>query len=211
MKPTENYAVSAKRSESKDSLDDFPTPPWATRALLEYVISKDITKDQICWEPAANRGFMARPLNEYFKYVMESDIHDYGDRNVVDFLNTEIDRSNATVHWVITNPPFNKAHQFIEKAHKVAIDGVAMLVRTSFLEGIMRYQTLFLKNPPDVVAQFSERVPMVKGRCDPKASTATSYCWMVWYIDNLPDIEKSTLLQWIPPCRKQLEREEDYK
>jgi len=36
----------------------------------------------------------------------------------------------------------------------------------------MRYQPMFLKNPPDIVAQFAERVPMVKGRCDPKASTA---------------------------------------
>ncbi|NDB70320.1 MAG: methyltransferase [Methylocystaceae bacterium] len=153
---------------------------------------------------------MSRPLNEYFSNVMESDIEDYGDGNVVDFLNTEINRTNATVHWVITNPPFNKAQQFIEKAHKVAIDGVAMLVRTTFLEGVMRYQTLFLKNPPDVVAQFSERVPMVKGRCDAKASTATSYAWLVWYIDNIPDVDKATLLQWIPPCRKQLERKGDY-
>ena len=97
------------------------------------------------------------------------------------------------------------------RSQKIAIDGVAMLVRTSFLESVMRYHTLFLHNPPDVVAQFAERVPMIKGKCDPKASTATSYAWLVWYIDNLTDIEKTTILQWIPPCRKQLEREEDYK
>ena len=28
----------AQRVESKDSLDDFPTPPWATRALIEHII-----------------------------------------------------------------------------------------------------------------------------------------------------------------------------
>lgn len=210
MLPTENYAVAAKRVEGKDSLDDFPTPPWATRALIEHVIGPECVRDLICWEPAANRGYMARPLQEYFKYVMESDIHDYGDHNVVNFLNTEIDKSNSTINWVITNPPFNKAQQFIEKANTVARDGVAMLVRTSFLEGIMRHQTLFMKNPPDIVAQFAERVPMVRGRCDPKASTATSYCWLVWFIDSLTDIEKTTVLQWIPPCRKTLERGGDY-
>jgi hypothetical protein len=85
-----------------------------------------------------------------------------------------------------------------------------MLVRTSFLEGVMRYQTMYLKNPPDIVAQFSERVPMVKGRIDKKASTATSYAWLVWYIDPHPDVDKQTILRWIPPCRKQLEREGDY-
>ncbi len=30
-------AVMQQRSEPHDSLDDFPTPPWATRALCEYI------------------------------------------------------------------------------------------------------------------------------------------------------------------------------
>jgi len=209
MIPTQNYAVAAKRVDAKDSLDDFPTPPWATRALIEHVIGIERVKGLCCWEPAANRGYMARPLNEYFDYVCESDIHDYGTGAITDFLNAE--DSKDFFNWVITNPPFNKAQQFIEKAQKNAKDGVAMLVRTSFLEGIMRYNTMFLHNPPDIVAQFSERVPMVKGRIDQKASTATSYCWMIWYIDGLHDIEKKTILTWIPPCRKSLERINDYE
>jgi hypothetical protein len=162
------YAVKAQSNSSKEELDDYPTPPWATRALMEHVISSEFFKGQICWEPAANRRFMSRPLMEYFDYVMESDINNYGENNVVDFLETEIDRTNATINWIITNPPFNKAQQFIEKAQKIATDGVAVLTRTSFLEGIMRYQTLYMKNPPSIVAQFSERVPMVRGRMRPK-------------------------------------------
>ena len=201
-------AVISQRIEDKDSLDDFPTPHWATRALIEHVIGKDFVVDSSVWEPAVNRGFMARPLKEYFATVGGSDIHDYGQGTVCDFLDS--DDIGRMFNWVITNPPFNKAQRFIERAQRSAIDGVAMLVRTSFLEGVMRYQTLFLRNPPDIVAQFSERVPMVKGRIDKKASTATSYAWLVWYIDNLNDIERTTILQWIPPCRKQLEREGDY-
>ena len=208
MIPTENYAVTAKRHDGKDSLDDFPTPPWATRALIQYVIGVDRVKDQNVWEPAANRGYMARTLNEYFSSVAESDIHDYGYCGVTDFLNTH--GMKGYFNWIITNPPFNKAQQFIEVAQRTATDGVAMLVRTSFLEGIMRYNTMFLHNPPDIVAQFSERVPMIKGRLDKKASTATSYCWLVWYIDDLQNIEKSTILTWIPPCRKVLEIDGDY-
>jgi len=69
---------------------------------------------------------------------------------------------------------------------------------------------LFLTNPPDVVAQFAERVPMVRGRCDRKASTATAYAWLVWYIDNHNEADKKTILRWIPPCRKQLELDCDY-
>src|SRR6476620_5893339 len=32
-----SHAVMAQRYEAKDSLDDFPTPPWANRGLLDYV------------------------------------------------------------------------------------------------------------------------------------------------------------------------------
>ena len=201
----------AQRHESSDSPDDFPTPPWATRALIEHIIGPKRVESQVCWEPAVNRGYMARPLQEYFGVVLESDIIDYGGGGVTDFLSDAVVKEEGIpFHWVITNPPFNKAQQFIEKAQSIAADGVAMLVRTSFLEGIMRYQTMFMTNPPDVVAQFAERVPMVKGRCDPKASTATSYAWLVWYIEGHKEADKKTILKWIPPCRKQLEKEGDY-
>jgi hypothetical protein len=29
----------AQRTEPKDSPDDFPTPPWATRGLLEHIVA----------------------------------------------------------------------------------------------------------------------------------------------------------------------------
>lgn len=210
MSQNTSHAVMAQRHEKKESLDDFPTPPWATRALMEHIILEQRVVGRICWEPAANRGYMTRALNDYFRHVYETDIMDYGYCPVADFLNPETGKNIGRVDWVITNPPFNKAQQFIEKALTVASDGVAVLVRTSFLEGIMRYQTLFMTRPPDVVAQFSERVPMVKGRCDPKASTATSYAWLIWYVDGIKQANKSTLLMWIPPCRKQMERPGDY-
>jgi hypothetical protein len=208
MKPTENYAVAARRLSPTGDSDDFPTPPWATRALIEHVIGPMRVYGEICWEPAANRGYMVRPLQEYFGNVIYSDIVDYGYGNVVDFLAPEICQNNFDVHWIITNPPFNKAQQFIEQAQRIATDGVAMLVRTSFLESVMRYHTLFMHNAPDIVAQFSERVPMVKGRYDQKASTATSYAWLVWYAGP-EEANKQTILMWIPPCRKELERKDD--
>lgn len=35
-----SHAVMAQRIEAKDSPDDFPTPPWATRALCEYILDR---------------------------------------------------------------------------------------------------------------------------------------------------------------------------
>lgn len=250
MTQNTSHAVMAQRLEPHDSLDDFPTQPWATRALCEHVIFRlgkpdwnkscpdtviyrhaQFTNDLVIvgskvipatfpidglrvWEPACNRGHMAEPLKEYFGHVFTSDIFDYGaeydgqDR-VVDFLmpfSESACMKNLGVDWVISNPPFRLADQFIARALEVAKVGVAMIVRTSFLEGIGRYEGLFSKTPPTVVAQFTERVPMVKGRLTATGSTATSYCWLVWVKGA-----EGTKLVWIPPCRKKLERAEDYQ
>jgi hypothetical protein len=95
---------------------------------------------------------------------------------------------------------------FTLRALKVARRGVAMLTRTVFIESVGRYDRLFRVNPPSHCAQFAERVPMVKGRLDRRASTATGYCWLVWDKEN----SGTTQLVWIPPCRKALERDDDY-
>ena len=148
---------------------------------------------------------MSNVLKEYFTQVYSTDIHDYGYGNVYDFLQPTA--TGARVAWIITNPPFKHGAEFIEQGLRHARRGVAMLVRTSFLEGGDRYRRIYSSRPPSTVAQFVERVPMVKGRLDKKASTATSYCWLIW--DNLVR-NTSTELVWIEPCRKMLEKESDY-
>ena len=60
-----SHAVMAQRNEPKDSPDDFPTPPWATRALLEHVLDDKATlRDMTCLEPACGAGHMARVLKD---------------------------------------------------------------------------------------------------------------------------------------------------
>lgn len=199
-----SHAVMAQRHEPDTSLDDFPTPPWATRALIEHIIGTDRVNGLSCLEPAAGRGYMAKPLSEYFAKVDVADIHPYGYAPLKDFLTYPYE---ALSHdWVITNPPFCLAEQFVERAMTVARRGVAILARTVFLESIGRYEDIFKNTPPSIFAQFCERVPMVKGRLDRKASTATGYAWFVWIKDN----HDTPQLRWIPPCRKSLERDSDY-
>ena len=171
-----SHAVMAQRTEGKQSLDDFPTPLWATSALIEEVWAGQSSARRV--SPACGRGHMAVALGEYFGEVTASDIFEYGFGSVADFQKAK--HAEGSFDWVITNPPFRLAEDFITRSLSIARVGVAMLVRTVFIESVGRYERLFKPIPPAKVAQFTERVPMVKGRMDKKASTATGYAWVVW-------------------------------
>lgn len=216
-----SHAVMAQRSEPNDSLDDFPTPPWATRALIMMLRQRlSVGPQGICSEPAANRGYMVRALREVFRQVYASDVHDYGfGFDCADFLfpDSQLEPSD----WIISNPPFRLGKEFSITALERCKVGCAMLVRTAFLEGGDRYRTLFAPSRPNYVFQFVERVIMAKGVLrdpskpywDEKAkkwkrpSTATSYSWLVWLKTNRAS---DSTFDWIPQCRLKLERPGDY-
>ena len=201
-----SHAVMAQRHEPLTSQDDFPTPPWATRALVEHVLGTKNVQGMTCLEPACGRGHMASTLEEYFEKVSSFDISSYGYAGVRDFLTFPYEAKSH--QWVITNPPFRLAEEFVDRAFTIATDGIAILARTVFLESVGRYARMFRDRPPSVFAQFTERVPMVKGRVDPRATTATGYAWFIW---NFSTPKLDPRLSWIPPCRKRLERPTDYQ
>ncbi len=211
MLPMGMHAVGAQRREPVDSLDDFPTHPWATRALAEYVLD---LKGQRVWECACNRGYMARPLAEYAAEVIATDVFDHGFGGLYDFLSVgdllgaELP-FDGVIDWVITNPPFNEIEAFLDRAVIVARRGVAFFGRLQLLESIGRYGAIWSPEAPHygrtTFAPFVERVPLVKGRIDRTATTTTAYAWMV--IDKR--FPRAPLIH-IPPCRAKLERDTDY-
>ncbi|MBP7337696.1 SAM-dependent DNA methyltransferase [Niveispirillum sp.] len=211
MSQNTSSAVMAQRRVAPDSLDYFPTPPWGTRALIERADSHTfLGLDQLTvWEPACGEGWMARPLGEYFGRVVATDCHDYGcGYPVHDFLMPFLPDvlQGRSPHWIITNPPYVAAEAFAMRALEVATDGVSLLLRTGWLEGVGRYERLFRKRPPTLISQFTERLPMHKARVDPEGGTATAYVWITWLIGW----KGEPIFSWIPPCRAQLERDSDY-
>lgn len=225
MAQNRSSAVMAQRAEPHDSLDYFPTPPWAVRALCEHLEMWGRIDIATCWEPACGDGHMVKALADFFMSVTGSDVHDYRSAEqsaVHDFLFPVdppfADRwTGGTPEWIVTNPPFRLAEAFALRALELAGDGVALLVRTSFLEGVGRHERLFELFPPEWILQFTERVPMVKGRLDGDASTATAYCWIVWAQPCPSGTSRAPrhashfpAFRWLPPCRRRLERPEDY-
>jgi hypothetical protein len=213
--PKGHSAVMNMRVEEQESLDDFPTAPWATRALLEHVLWPSAQADfgrMWAWEPACGRRIMSDVLAERFQKVIATDIVSYEDEHTLppDLIDNYLDRPPPTRYqWMITNPPFNKAKEFVLKALGEAQCGVAVLCRTNWLESQDRYRDLFLPNPPTLVATFVERVPMIKGVWSPTASSATSYSWFVWDTERKAGPGSPWKTKLIPPCRKALTKTDD--
>ena len=191
-------AIMSSRVEPPDSLDFFPTPPWAVRAFIRFVAvpALGVCADrEFVSDPACGEGHMAEPFRESFRHVHASDIHPYGYGRVADFL---ADPDEVWPHWVFTNPPFNLAVAFVRRALAVAERGTAMLVRTQWLHTPERYE-LFCERPPTLIAYYVERVPMHRGRWEPEGSTATDYCWVCWVHGEDPRPP-----MWIPPGQRKL-------
>lgn len=208
--PNGARAVMADRREPDDSLDYFPTPPWATRALMEVVFPHAgltrLWRRSAAWEPACGEGHMAEVLKEYFGQVYASDIHEYGDHDIFDFVDFLVRLEPGQYDWIITNPPFKLSLDFTLRALELARVGVAIFIRTQWaIEGCERHERLFRDRPPILFAPFVERVPLCKGKWDPVGSTATAYCWLVWVHGRQPMAPF-----WIPPGqRKRLTRPDD--
>jgi hypothetical protein len=217
VRPSGHTSVMQQRHHAPpDELDFFPTPPWSVRAFLKVLEGfEPALASGIAWEPACGAGHMAAVLKERFGAVCASDIFAHPwlapdhlriarRPGRVDFLG-EIENP-PPADWIITNPPFQTALDFALRGLALANRGVALLVRTSWVEGADRFERLFRPHPPTAVVQYCERVAMTRGRWEPNASTATSYCWVVWVKGE----SGPTQFRWIPPgSKKRFSRPED--
>ena len=200
------------RSSPKDGLDDFPTPPWATRAFIAHCLPDDL-KESKAWEPCANRGYMVNVLRESFGDVWGSDIEDYGAGfPIANFLDMpDPTEFGVEVDYIVTNPPFNIAEDIYAHWRKnmPSVQHLCLLLRTSWLEGWSRYENIFQKgNNPAFVCPYVGRVPMVRGKLQRKAATQMPYAWFVW--DREMSRYTQTRVKWIPAKRNEWERDGDW-
>ncbi len=175
-----------KRSADLAGADFYPTPRWATFALIE---SEKFSGDIL--EPACGDGAMSEVLAETGNSVHSSDLYDRGyGQSGVDFLTSARRADN-----IITNPPFNSAEGFVATGMKCAGRKFALLLRLAFLEGANRTNTIFHVAPPSRVWVFSERITFYPKGAVVAGSGTTAYAWFVWDKDHAG----STELAWLKP------------
>ena len=116
------------RGQRKKS--DFYETPYS---MTEHLLRREVfySGKSVC-EPACGDGAITKVLKECF----DGDIIAY-DADV-DFL-TETQQYN----YIITNPPFSLALEFIKKAKQVATDKFALLLPLSYLHGKRRHDEVY--------------------------------------------------------------------
>ena len=179
----------AGSSAGRPKNDFYPTPEWATRALLNRE-----SFDGPVWEPACGDGAISEVLLSNEFRVHSSDILDYGyhGTEVKDFL--EPDLHDTTVGSVITNPPFMLAQEFIERAKETSATKIAMFLKLPFLESMRRYPMFMDKNFPLArVYVFSRRVTLVREGVVMKNKGTIAFAWYVWDVSH----EGPPTIHWI--------------
>ena len=183
------FKPALKRFADLDGPDFFPTPPWATYALIdnERFVGE-------VWECACGNGAMSAVLATGVSSVNSSDLYDRGFGEAgIDFLT-----SNRRAANIVTNPPYNAAEGFVRSGLASAQRKFALLLRLAFLEGANRQRSIFAKAPPSRVWVFSERITFYPLGAVRKGTGTTAYAWFVW--DK--DAASGTELRWFKPGYK---------
>lgn len=180
------FKPTLKRSADLEGADFFPTPSWATHAL----IGSERFEGSI-WEPACGDGAMVRVLKQTGCAVEASDLYDrgYGESGI-DFLKT-----TRFVDNIVTNPPYNSAEGFVRAGLGQCKSKLALLLRLAFLEGANRQREIFSKTPPARIWVFSERITFYPAGMIQKGSGTTAYAWFIW--DKYSPLHE-TQLRWLP-------------
>lgn len=183
------FKPTMKRFADLDGPDFFPTPAWATYALVD---NERFEGD--LWESACGDGAMSRVLETACRPVFSSDLYDRGYGQLGrDFLKPRRRADN-----IVTNPPYNDAEGFVASGVRCANRKLALLLRLAFLEGANRANTIFSKCPPSRVWVFSERITFYPSGAVQKGTGTTAYAWFVW--DK--QAPSGTELRWFKPGYK---------
>lgn len=156
--------------------DFYPTPPEVTVALLNFL---HLPENTVIWEPAAGEGDML----ETFKACGYGGSFGTDISQGFDFLSPDIfNRLFVGFDWIITNPPFALAEEFIRKAASLG-KPFAFLVKSQFWHAKRRLP-LFEEFPPSYILPLTWR-PDFFFKDDHGGSPLMDVMWCVWFMPHI--------------------------
>jgi hypothetical protein len=176
---------STNRGGQRSPADNYETPTWCTRRLLEAVdlpggvwldpgagtgkiirAVNDIRKD-VTWDAVEIRDECRDPLVLTGAKVMISDFLDYGSKSL--WREPDV---------VCTNPPYRLAGEFLEMCLPLAKITV-MLLRLNYL-GSEKRSSFMRSFTPDVYI-LPNRPPFTVNKKGKMSTDSIEYAWFVWH------------------------------
>lgn len=174
--------VKSQKLHKRKPADFYPTPGDVTQALLDFL---QIPAPASIWEPACGDGAMSEVLKANGHEVYSTDLREdsgYGEEGGLDFLRyqpdppTGIPITAVYSDWIITNPPFSVAEEFIRKALSLT-PNVAMLLSNQYWHAATRLN-LFRDHPPAFVLPLTWRPAFLEA--ERGSSPMMNVMWTVW-------------------------------
>lgn len=169
-------------AKARKASDLYPTPPEVTVALMRFL---KLPRSTQIWEPACGQGDMGEALRGCGMLAYGTDI-----RSGQDFLDSWQPRSTiAACSWIITNPPFSLADEFIRHAAEIG-KPFAMLLKAQYWHAAKRAQ-LFREIPPSYVLPLTWRPDFLFKERDGKkgASPLMDVMWCVWLTPQMQGVQ----------------------
>lgn len=156
--------IGAHGNRSKN--DFYPTPPECTVALLNFLEERFLLKKRdLIWEPACGSHAMVDVMNKRGYTVLGTDII-YGQ----DYLTTD---PKDDYDWIITNPPFCSAQEFITRSTQ-RNKPFALLLKSQYWHSAKR-RKIFSEYPPTFILPLTWR-PDFTGA----GASMLDMMWCVW-------------------------------
>ena len=168
--------------------DFYETHPDVVKALLKH---ENFTSNIL--ECCCGLGAISNVLIDKGFVVDSADLIDRGYGRVEDFLSDKEVTEADMVSNIITNPPYRHLNKFIARSKLIATEKIALLVPTTFLASVGRYDMFQDKEfPLAKIYQFSSRISMYKASDTEKTGRGMiDYCWAIWdknYTKGNPEI-----------------------
>lgn len=189
--------------------DFYATNPIAVKMLLDKLSIPNIDIKRGILEPSVGQGHIIEGINSWIhdhslngvdikRYTTCLDIKDRGYPNTIvqDFLTYN---PNKKFNWIITNPPFSIATDFVKKGMELLDDNGRMdlFLKIQFLEGELRID-LFDKYPPKYIYVFRNRMATWNNgkptdSNGKKWATTMCHAWFVWYKNS----KTEPIVRWL--------------
>ena len=166
-KKGKNFSANNARGQRKKS-DFYETPYSMTSHLLEV---EDFNKSLTVCEPACGDGAIVKILEKKWDNVVAYDI----EKNFL--WETE------NYDYIITNPPFSLAYEFVQKAKQIATEKFAFLLPLSYLHGKKRYDNIYMDKQYGLKKVYVfTRYPMLGESLREDGKYNTGMMVYAWYI-----------------------------